>query len=57
MNLKKYLLGGILLLLTQTLSAKVYNVADFGAINDGKTVNTVFIQKAIDQLDRRRTRF
>jgi hypothetical protein len=28
--------------------AKEYNIQDYGAINDGKTLNTKFIQKAID---------
>jgi polygalacturonase len=49
MNLKNFYLVGILFLLTQILSAKVYNVTDFGAVNDGKSINTVSIQKAIDQ--------
>ncbi len=31
-----------------SLSAQVYNVKDFGAINDGKKLNTKAIQKAID---------
>lgn len=26
----------------------MYNISDFGAVADGKTLNTEFIQKAID---------
>jgi polygalacturonase len=29
--------------------SKTYNVSDFGAVNDGITLNTKYIQKAIDQ--------
>jgi polygalacturonase len=39
----------VLFFFTETLYAKVYNVTDFGAVNDGKSINTVSIQKAIDQ--------
>jgi polygalacturonase len=44
MNLKRYVLVGIISILTINLSAKEYNVADFGAINDGQTINTKSIQ-------------
>jgi polygalacturonase len=49
MNLKNYLIVGILSVMSTNLSAKVYNVSDFGAVNDGKTINTAAIQKAINQ--------
>lgn len=28
--------------------AKIYNVRDFGAIADGKTLNTIAVQNAVD---------
>ena len=34
--------------LQHSLFAKDYNIVDFGAINDGKTLNTSRIQSAID---------
>ncbi len=36
------------LLLSFSLSAKVYDIANYGAVNDGKTVNTLSVQKAIE---------
>ncbi len=38
----------LLLSLTVSLSAATYNVRDFGATGDGKTVDTMAIQKALD---------
>ena len=35
--------------LINQLTAKTYNIADSGAINDGKTINTQVIQSTIDQ--------
>ena len=49
MKLINYAIIVIFLFLTPTLSAKVYNIADYGAVNDGKRMNTKSIQKAIDQ--------
>lgn len=49
MRITNYVTIGICFFLTQTLLAKAYNVTDFGAVNDGKTMNTASIQKAIDQ--------
>jgi polygalacturonase len=34
---------------SQTVSSHEYNILKFGAKNDGKTINTKFIQKAIDR--------
>jgi polygalacturonase len=50
--MKRAILSVILLFFTlisiKTYS-KTYNVSDFGAVNDGITLNTQYIQKAIDQ--------
>lgn len=35
--------------LSNQLTAKTYNIADSGAVNDGKTINTQIIQSTIDQ--------
>jgi polygalacturonase len=34
------------------LSAKEYNIAKYGAVNDGKTINTIAVQKAIDDCNK-----
>ena len=49
MNSKNQIIFMMLFVLATSLTAKVYNVADFGAVNDCKTMNTKSIQKAIDQ--------
>jgi len=36
------------ILLFSNIQAAVYNITDFGAVADGKTVNTTAVQKAID---------
>ena len=36
-------------ILSTVLAARTYNIASFGAVGDGKTLNTLAIQKAIDQ--------
>ncbi|WP_419033218.1 glycoside hydrolase family 28 protein [Dysgonomonas gadei] len=46
---KRILLQLILINLWLASSAAIYNVKDFGALNDGKTLTTIYIQKAIDQ--------
>lgn len=38
----------VLLLFTSAFYAQVYNIVDFGAVGDGKTLNTTIIQRAID---------
>ncbi len=41
---------GILTILTScNINTGVYNIADFGAVNDSLTINTVAVQKAIDK--------
>lgn len=47
--LKKIKLFTILSLLTLTLYGKDFNITHYGAVNDGKTINTLSIQKAIDE--------
>ena len=39
----------LLIGITPCVLAKSYNIAHYGAVNDGKTVNTKAIQKAIDE--------
>ena len=42
-------LPSLLLLLVTPMHAKTYSIDDFGAVGDGRTLNTIAIQKAIDQ--------
>ena len=37
-----------LLILSGSLCAQTFNIKDYGALNDGKTINTTPIQKAVD---------
>ncbi len=39
----------IILINTYSLTGKTYNIKDFGALDDGKTVNTVAIQNSINK--------
>jgi len=39
----------LLVIISQVVNATEYNISDFGAINDGKTLNTTAIQKAIEK--------
>ncbi len=41
----------IVLALYVPLSAQTYNIRDFGAVGDGRTINTVAIQKAVDSCE------
>ncbi|WP_315816129.1 glycosyl hydrolase family 28-related protein [Paraflavitalea speifideaquila] len=43
-----FFLVGLQLLLCAPVSGQTWNIADFGAIGDGKHVNTGAIQRAID---------
>jgi polygalacturonase len=49
--MKKYFLVICLLAVCCPLFAQqhIYNITDYGAVNDGKTISTKFIQKAIDE--------
>ena len=49
MSIKKIILSTLLLGTTITVSAGVYNVKDFGAKSDGKSLTTKEIQSAIDR--------
>lgn len=48
--MKIYISLVLFLLITTEIQAKEYNILDFGAVPDGKTINTEAIQSAIDQL-------
>jgi polygalacturonase len=45
----KILLIGLFICVLGTIKATTFNVLDFGAINNGKVITTIEIQKAIDQ--------
>lgn len=46
---KKGFLWVVVVAFASIVNAKDYNVTDFGAIGDGKTKNTVYIQQAVDR--------
>jgi polygalacturonase len=48
-TLRSILLTGVALLSGNVLFAQVYNIKDFGAVADGKTMNTKAIQQAINK--------
>ncbi len=47
-NKMKFIIGILLLINPFFLFAKDYNISNYGAVNDGKTLNSSAIQKAID---------
>lgn len=48
LKLKSFFCAAILLVLFQNVSAQTYNIVDYGAIADGKTLNSLAIQNTID---------
>ena len=49
MNIKTFLLSSFTVLVTSLFAQKkMYNITQFGAVADAKTLNTLAIQKAID---------
>jgi hypothetical protein len=52
LKMKKTIFLFTSLLLSSLLYAGDFDITQYGAIGDGKTLNTIFIQKAIDECNK-----